>query len=184
MRAHHNHPGGLHKKDPREWIMTHSDKIRVCSTLHHFETNGCGRPPLRPLRTSHPAAWNIIPSSIETCSLRLRTAAKIRRLCRARSFSWVSPTSREPVSVDYNGCRLLRAIRESAEVAELADALDSNSSEAHTSCGFDPRLRHLSAPLRSGLPASRPEGPCRNIRRPHESIGPSGKNDAPLHKML
>jgi transcriptional regulator with XRE-family HTH domain len=29
-----------------------------------------------------------------------------------------------------------------AEVAELADALDSNSSEANTSCGFDPRLRH------------------------------------------
>ena len=27
-------------------------------------------------------------------------------------------------------------------MAELADALDSNSSEAHTSCGFDPRLRH------------------------------------------
>jgi hypothetical protein len=33
-------------------------------------------------------------------------------------------------------------IRASAEVAELADALDSKSSEVHTSCGFDPRLRH------------------------------------------
>ena len=30
----------------------------------------------------------------------------------------------------------------SAEVAELADALDSKSSGANTSCGFDPRLRH------------------------------------------
>jgi hypothetical protein len=27
-------------------------------------------------------------------------------------------------------------------VAELADALDSKSSEANTSCGFDPLLRH------------------------------------------
>lgn len=30
-----------------------------------------------------------------------------------------------------------------AEVAESADALDSKSSEAQTSCGFDPHLRHL-----------------------------------------
>ncbi len=38
-----------------------------------------------------------------------------------------------------------------AEVAELADALDSNSSEAHTSCGFDPRLRHPSLKRRNPL---------------------------------
>ena len=29
-----------------------------------------------------------------------------------------------------------------AEVVELADALDSKSSGAHTPCGFDSRLRH------------------------------------------
>ena len=51
---------------------------------------------------------------------------------------------------DYNTARPLKQAAEAslfsnllgAEVAELADALDSNSSEAHTSCGFDPRLRH------------------------------------------
>jgi hypothetical protein len=29
-----------------------------------------------------------------------------------------------------------------AEVAELADATDSKSVEVHSSCGFDPHLRH------------------------------------------
>ncbi len=60
--------------------------------------------------------------------VRVRTA-----VCEAPN-----PTMTRP-RIDYN-----TRVWNHAEVAELADALDSNSSEAHTSCGFDPRLRHHS----------------------------------------
>ncbi len=64
-------------------------------------------------------------------------AAEYNRIVYSPALSFASLTP--SASSTILGARLERR---PAEVAELADALDSNSSEAHTSCGFDPRLRH------------------------------------------
>ena len=90
-----------------------------------------------------------LPSGRQLSAFPERSRAGCRIAARRSPLEWYPSPRREspvrgPFPFDYNTARS-RSIAW-AEVAELADALDSNSSEAHTSCGFDPRLRHSRAP--------------------------------------
>ncbi len=56
---------------------------------------------------------------------------------------WLFSLARRPFFIYPNSL-----IHHRAEVAELADAPDSKSGEAHPSCGFDSHLRHQNMPAK------------------------------------
>ena len=106
-----------------------------------------GLPELQDLRCSRASLRSWVSRSdcsrapwVEWTSSRIAPEAEAQRQLRINRTLKVTPSGRAPRWRRSSRLGILPASR--AGVAKLADARDSKSREAQTSCGFDPRLRH------------------------------------------